>query len=163
MLRYGYHKMPTALVLTFSQALDPTTAEDAKNYRIIGPHGQVIRVKWAVYDPTTQTVTLDPRERISIHHQYKLIVDGFTAGGVTNTNGQLLDGAGSGKPGSNYRASAHRAQPRARGCVAAVLGQVPHHQAQNELAGDEPHCAQSGTHQFESTQDGRTLGSFGRS
>ena len=67
--RFGYHMMPTTLVLTFDQALDPATAEDAHNYRIIGPHGRTIRVKSAVYDPTTLTVTLHPSRRINIHHR----------------------------------------------------------------------------------------------
>ena len=40
MLRYGYHMMPTRIVLAFDQVLDAVTAEDAKDYRIIGPGGQ---------------------------------------------------------------------------------------------------------------------------
>jgi len=104
-LRDGYHMMPTTLVLTFDQALDPTTAQDAKDYRIIGPKGRVIRIKSAVYDPATLSVTLDPKQRLNIHYQYKLIVDGSASGGVTNTEGQLLDGENDGKPGSDYRAS----------------------------------------------------------
>ena len=41
MMRYGYHMMPTRIVLAFDQALDAVTAEDIKDYRIIGParHG----------------------------------------------------------------------------------------------------------------------------
>jgi hypothetical protein len=104
LLRYGYHMMPTSLVLTFDQALDPATADNAKDYQIIGPKGRVIRVKSAVYDPTTLTVTLDPRQRLSIHHRYELIVDGSAPGGVTNTKGQLLVGDDGGKPGSDFRA-----------------------------------------------------------
>ena len=95
--------MPTTLVLTFDQALDPTTAQDKHNDRIIGPQGRVIGVKSAVYDPATWTVTLHPRKRIDIHYRYQLIVDGAAAGDVTNTHGQLLDGKDDGHPGSNYR------------------------------------------------------------
>jgi len=103
--RFGYHMMPTTLVLTFDQALDPATAQDAHNYRIIGPHGRTIRVKSAVYDPRTLTVILHPSRRINIHYRYELIVDGTTAGGLSNTHGQLLDGNDDGIPGSNYRGS----------------------------------------------------------
>ena len=103
-LRYGYHEMPTTIVLAFNQALDPATADKATNYRIIGPKGRDIRVKSAVYNAATDTVTLHPTQRIDIHYRYELIVDGTAAGGVTNTNGLLLDGTDSGKPGSNYRA-----------------------------------------------------------
>ena len=35
--RFGYHTMPTTVVLTFNQALDPATAEDVHNYRIVSP------------------------------------------------------------------------------------------------------------------------------
>jgi len=103
--RYGYHMMPTTLVLTFDQALDSTTAEDTHNYQIVGPHGRTIRVKSAVYDPTTNSVTLDPGRRINIHYRYELTVDGTKSGGLTNTTGELLDGTDSGKPGSDYRAA----------------------------------------------------------
>ena len=103
--RYGYHWMPTTVVLTFNQALDATTAQDPQDYRIIGPAGRTIRVKEAVYDPAANTVTLHPARRIDIHYRYKLIVDGTAPGGLTNTQGQLLDGTDSGEPGSDYSAS----------------------------------------------------------
>ena len=49
-------------------------------------------------------MTLHPVERISIHYPYKLIVDGKAPHGLTNMQGQLLDGKNSGSPDSNYRA-----------------------------------------------------------
>ena len=104
MLRYGYHMMPTTIVLTFDQALDAVTADDAKDYRIIGPTGRTIAITKAVYDAANLTVTLQPVHRISIHHPYKLIVDGTAPSGLTNTQGQLLDGANRGSPDSDYRA-----------------------------------------------------------
>ena len=102
--RFGYHMMPTSIVLTFDQALEQTSAEDTHNYRITDPRGRAIRVTSAVYDPTTETVNLRPSERINIHYKYTLTVEGAKAGGLTDTQGLLLDGAESGKPGSNYRA-----------------------------------------------------------
>ncbi len=102
--RYGYHMMPTSLVLTFDQALEQATAENPHNYQITGPRGRAIRVTSAVYDPTTDTVTLRPSERINIHYKYELTVDGKKTGGLTDTQGLLLDGTDSGKPGSNYKA-----------------------------------------------------------
>jgi len=94
--------MPTSLVLSFDQALDAITAEDDANYRIIGPSGRVLGIRSAVYDPATLTVTLHPIGRINIHHTYKLIVDGTAPHGLTNTSGELLDGADRGSPDSNY-------------------------------------------------------------
>ncbi len=40
--RFGYHSQPTVLVLTFNQDLNPTTTDDAANYKIVpfGPHGK---------------------------------------------------------------------------------------------------------------------------
>jgi len=92
-------------VLTFDQALDESTAHDDENYRIIGPAGRVIGIKSAVYNLGTLSVTLHPEQRINIHHTYELIVDGSAPHGVTNTQGQLLDGTDSGRPDSDYRTS----------------------------------------------------------
>ncbi len=102
--RYGYHMMPTSLVLTFDQALDAVTADDPNNFAIIGPRGRHIRVKSAIYNPADNTVTLHPTKRINIHYKYELIIDGAKAGDVTDAQGLLLDGAHNGKPGSNYKA-----------------------------------------------------------
>jgi hypothetical protein len=101
--RHGYHDRPTTIVLGFNQALDPATADDPKDYRIIGPEGRIIRVKSAVYDAANDIVTLRPRERINIHHRYTLIVDGTKSGGLTDLAGHLLDSTVSGEPGSDYR------------------------------------------------------------
>ena len=91
-LRYGYHWMPTTVVVSFNQALDPATAQDAKDYTIIGPAGRRIRVKSAVYDASTDSVTLHPAQRIDIHYRYELIVDGH----------------GTGRPGKHFRPAARR-------------------------------------------------------
>ena len=97
--------MPTTLAITFNQVLDPATATDAKDYRIIGPAGRTIRVKKVTYDAQTDTVTLRPAQRISVHHPYKLIIRGTGSDGLENTDGQLLDGTSSGKPGSDFKTS----------------------------------------------------------
>jgi hypothetical protein len=101
--RYGYHWMPTTIVVTFNEALNPAAAVDRKDYRIFGPAGRRIRVKRAVYDPATFTVILHPARRINIHHKYKFIIEGTGPGGLKNTAGQLLDGTASGHPGSNFK------------------------------------------------------------
>jgi len=103
--RYGIHMHPTVLVLTCSDALDPTRAENVKNYKIVGPAGRPVRIKSAVYDPTDDKVTLKPNERINIHHRYRLKFVGTGPGGIMGDNDILLDGAGDGLPGSDYVAS----------------------------------------------------------
>ena len=74
--RFGFHAMPTTVVLTFDQPLEPGPAKDVRNYVIRDPSGHRIRVNRAVLDPTRLTVTLHPAQRISIHHPYQLIVNG---------------------------------------------------------------------------------------
>jgi len=106
--RYGIHWMPTALVLTFNQPLDPATAQDVNNYVIIDPLGHRVFINSAVYDPTTQTVSLHPARRMNFHYGYKLTVSGAQPGGVTDQQGLLLDGKNSGTPGSNYRTTVNR-------------------------------------------------------
>ncbi len=103
--RFGIHMRPTVVVLTFSSGLDPTTAQDVRNYRVFGPSGRRIAIGSAVYDPATHTVTLRPNTRINLHHDYQLTVIGTGPGGVASASGMLLDGAGDGSPGSNYVAT----------------------------------------------------------
>ncbi len=102
--RYGIHMQPTVLVLTFNDGLDPASAQDLSNYKLVGPAGRSIAITSAVYDPTSNTVTLSPRTRVDLHDTYQLTVIGTGAGGVTDTRGALLDGADTGQPGSNYTA-----------------------------------------------------------
>jgi hypothetical protein len=104
-LRYGFHAQPTYLVLTFDSPLDRASAQNVANYKIVGPNGRHIKVKKATYNATTQTVTLAPAERISIQHSYRLTVNGESPSGLTNPAGTLLDGAGDGQPGTDYRTS----------------------------------------------------------
>ncbi len=86
--RFGYHARPTTLVLTFTGPLDSLTAQNSKNYKLVGVHGNRIAIKRATYDPTAMTVTLRPIHRISIHHPYTLIIEGSSAGGLTEAQGQ---------------------------------------------------------------------------
>ena len=79
--RFGYHSQPTVLVLTFNEGLDPSTATDVANYRIVpvGPHGKfghAIAVNRVAYDPAARTVTLHPSRRLNVHDRFELIVDG---------------------------------------------------------------------------------------
>ena len=108
--RFGVHMQPTRIVLTFSEALIPSTAQDLNNYRLVGPGRDgrigpndftIIPIKSATYDPANNTVTLVPARSINVHYQYYLTVRG-TEGGVTATCGALLDGNNDGMPGGNY-------------------------------------------------------------
>jgi hypothetical protein len=93
---------PTVLVVTFSSALDPTRAEDVRNYIIVGPSGRHIAIDSAVYDASNNTVTLYPTEKINLHHDYQFKIVGSGQNGVDGTNHVLLDGTGDGGPGTNF-------------------------------------------------------------
>ena len=105
--RFGYHAQPTTFVLTFSAALDPARAQDPNNYtlRPIGPNGNVgkrIRIVSADYSAAAQTVTLHPATRVYLFAHYKLVVNGTAPLGLSSSTGVLLDGLGTGVPGSDY-------------------------------------------------------------
>jgi virginiamycin B lyase len=101
--RFGFHLQPTTLVLTFDQPLDPARAQDLANYRLAaldGPRG-TIRIGSAVYDPATRTVTLRPVDRLYLYHRFRLTVVGTGRKGVSDPSGDLMDGQGTGWPGSD--------------------------------------------------------------
>ncbi len=109
--RFGFHMHPTTLVLTFSAPLDPERADDVNNYQIVALGGgekdgvvvgHVTRVRAAVYNPSTLTVTLYPRQRLDIHNFYRLTVDGATPDGLRSASGIPFDSHGNGEPGNNY-------------------------------------------------------------
>ena len=100
--RFGFHAQPTILVLQFNEALDPTRAQNVANYQIVGPNGVPVAITSAVYDATAHTVTLSPKTRLDLHKVYTLTVNGTGAQGVSDPSGNLLDGANSGLPGSNF-------------------------------------------------------------
>ena len=109
--RFGFHMHPTTLVLTFSAPLDPERADDVNNYQIVALGGgekdgvlvgHVTRVRAAVYNPSTLTVTLYPRQRLDIHNFYRLTVDGATPEGLRSASGIPFDSHGNGEEGNNY-------------------------------------------------------------
>jgi hypothetical protein len=103
--RFGVHVETTALVLTFSQAMDASQAEALGNYTLIAAghgHRRVIRLVVANYDAAALTVTLVPSQTLNLHRVYQLTVNGVAPTGLTNTSGVLLDGNGDGSPGGNY-------------------------------------------------------------
>jgi hypothetical protein len=107
-LRYGFHAQPTSLVISFNAALDPAPAQKASNYLIVGPGGKRIRVRSAIYNSATDAVTLVLAQRLNLTKTYRLTINGTAPSGLTDTDGLLLDGAGTGEPGSNFVTSITR-------------------------------------------------------
>ncbi len=110
--RFGYHNLRTVVVLTFntfSQGLNPTTAQDVNNYTItpangVGTQPQVILALYRPGDANVHDmVTLFLNgPTVNLHRPYTLTVNGSTATGVSNNEGVLLDGLNNGTPGTNF-------------------------------------------------------------
>ena len=110
--RFGYHALPTSLVLTFSTAMDAARASDLGNYRLVTPGRDrrfgtrddvVVRLASAAYDPATYSVRLAPAaRRLPLFQRYQLTVNGQPTRGLTDRAGTYLAGNGSGQPGTDY-------------------------------------------------------------
>jgi uncharacterized repeat protein (TIGR01451 family) len=81
--RTGIHSQPTTLMLGFGAPVDAAWAQNTANYQIVrlgGTH-RPIRVKSAVYDDATWTVTLRPVHRLNLHDLFRLtVLDSGTSG-----------------------------------------------------------------------------------
>lgn len=100
--RYGIRAHRTALVLTFDNSLNASTAENPANYRIVRRNGHPIAIRSAIYNADARTVTLIPARRLGIFRSYKLIIKGKASNGVTGDTGMPLDGSGTGHPGTSF-------------------------------------------------------------
>ncbi len=110
-----------AVVLTFNELLNPTTAQNLINYgyslrtpgrdRLMRTADDLlVGLSSAVYDPATLTVTLTPNGIIHRTTPVEVIVNQATdipgAGtGVADLAGNLLDGDGNGQPGGVFAAT----------------------------------------------------------
>jgi hypothetical protein len=101
-LRYGVHHQPTVLVLQFSKPLNAARAQDVGNYFILSHASRPNPVALAVYNPVSQSVVLFPRRTIDIHHPAQLLVIGTSPNGLADTSGNLLNGANTVQPGSDF-------------------------------------------------------------
>ena len=104
--RFGFHAQATTLVLTFSAALDPTSAQALSNYTLVvlvhGGRRLPLRLVGALYDPATNAVTLRPARRLPLRLRHELVVSGTPPGGVRDATGRLIDGDGDGQPGGDF-------------------------------------------------------------
>ncbi len=121
-LRRGSRLRPARLVLTFDRPMGTARAEDRANYRLLapGPDGRLgtrddrpMPIASATYDAALRTVTLAPRRR-SLHQSFRLTVKGTPPGGLTDTSGVFLDGAGAGLAGTDFVADFGRRGPAGR-------------------------------------------------
>ncbi len=100
--RRGFHLARTTLVLGFDSALDPASAQNVNNYRLVGRNGRSIRIDSATYDAASNTVVLRPRQRLMLFSRYGLTVVGTGTDGIRGTNGIPLGATGTGGTGSDF-------------------------------------------------------------
>jgi hypothetical protein len=117
-LRYGLNQQRKYVVLWFSSALDPATAQDLANYSLVGPvrrnrlSGHVVGINSAVYNSASNTVVLAIAGSFSVNQKWELTVSG-KPGGVTGPTGTPLTGSAAGAAqatiGTNFVATITRA------------------------------------------------------
>jgi uncharacterized repeat protein (TIGR01451 family) len=99
--RFGIHAMPTTVVLTFSNPLEPAIRQ-LRNYRITSRSGARVSIQSAVYNQVAQTLTLHPSQRLNIHHPYQLTISGEAAGHLKEGFSRELAGQVKAQPGSEF-------------------------------------------------------------
>ncbi|WP_435015369.1 DUF4394 domain-containing protein [Tundrisphaera sp. TA3] len=83
---YGSGNKPTTIVLNFNKPLDPASAENLANYRIVsfdrrGRRIGTVKLKSATYDAASNTVVLIPtRKSLRLNQPYNLTILGGTSG-----------------------------------------------------------------------------------
>ena len=94
---------PESIVITFSDAMDPASAQNVNNYRSERPARRCGGVRLGlVRSRATHTVTLKPKKHVNFHVYYTLTINGVTSAAVTSTSGLTLDGMKTGDPGNSY-------------------------------------------------------------
>ena len=108
--RFGFHQMPTTLVLTFDGPLDSNHAQNIDNYEIVDAHGHEVAVKSANDYAATGRIVLHTKRRRDVHRSYQFTVRGTGPNGVSDGNGLLLDGNRNGAPGGDYHSVIDRSK-----------------------------------------------------
>ncbi len=102
-IRYGYHHMPTVLVFAFNDALDPSSAVDPSSYLVYDSQGRKVGISRVVYDPNNNSVAVFPDHLLNFHHPFTVTILGTGPLALTDSAGRALDGAFTGRPGSDYQ------------------------------------------------------------
>ncbi|QOV87936.1 hypothetical protein [Humisphaera borealis] len=105
----GDYNAITAVVIGFDRALDPTTAQDLKNYKLFGTRNNHrvddLRFAAASYNATDFTVTLTRTDLFSLRffRHMRIEISGNKTGDVADVSGNLVDGNRDGTSGGNVR------------------------------------------------------------
>jgi hypothetical protein len=100
----------TEILATFSGAVNAPEAQETGIYRLVTPgtHGSLtaknagsIKLRSAVYDAASDTVTLTPKKAFSLSKPVELTINGNPPSSLQDTFGQVIDGDHNGQPGGN--------------------------------------------------------------
>jgi hypothetical protein len=103
----GKHRHVVGFELEFSKALALTRAQDAANYAVtqtIRNHGKVVRQQVPIkvnYNSSAEDATLTLTGKARFAHGGQVVVNAQPPSGITDTEGEYLDGSGQGMPGVN--------------------------------------------------------------
>ncbi|MDB5351780.1 MAG: putative rane protein [Planctomycetota bacterium] len=102
--RFGFHNQSTFLVVRFSEALDPVSASNIRNYTVTTAGGRVMAIRSATYVPSMNEVVLSFRNRLTIRSAYQVQI----SDAVRSSNGVGLDGLSTKQPGTKFTAQFDR-------------------------------------------------------
>ena len=97
-----------AIVLTFNNALNPSSTKAKANYRLaaagrdrrFGTRDDVkVRFRSVAYNSAARTVTMTPAGRLVLNKKFQLRLN---AAGLIDLYGRPLDGNGDGRPGGDF-------------------------------------------------------------
>jgi hypothetical protein len=109
-MRYGYHNLPTTLVVMFSEPMDTRTVINTDNYVLLAHlrhhRGQIVgkRIPIAelVYEPQLNAVAIRPGKRLPLHQRYQITLLSGGESGLRDLAGNPLDGNANGIGGDHY-------------------------------------------------------------
>lgn len=100
----------TGITVDFSGALDATLADITGIYSLIvagkkhsftARNAKHLAFRSAAYDDARHTVTLIPRKPVLVKQPIELTINGTAPSGLRDGLGRLIDGSGTGQPGTN--------------------------------------------------------------
>jgi uncharacterized repeat protein (TIGR01451 family) len=99
----GSSRSIASLTLSFTGPLDPSSASNPANYRLVSVlGGGVIPIAAVRYNLATDSVTVVPSSLLPSRQYARIQVIGAGPAGVRDLAGNFLDGAGTGAPGTDY-------------------------------------------------------------
>jgi uncharacterized repeat protein (TIGR01451 family) len=122
-VRYGFHKQPTLLVVTYSKDMNPDGASNVADYSVVGTVKRIVRtvpITTAYYNPQTHQATLRLAEKIYLYRPWRLMV----GRSITDLSGLGLDPGGDGAPGGGLAIKMDRGTLVGRASQAPGASQV---------------------------------------